>query len=163
VNPIVDAMVEDPTWFRRLSEKEKADVERRLWAEGRLKLEPWLAARTATNRIKLFPESHVTSCKELPRGQLEVTLDGARLVVDQIILATGYKVNVKNIPLLTKSNILARLGIRNGFPVLDEHFQSNIPGLFFTSMCATQDFGPFFAFTAGIRTSAKLIGAALAA
>jgi hypothetical protein len=92
-----------------------------------------------------------------------VSLDGSTFVVDQIILATGYKVNVEQIPLLTKGNILARLETRNGFPVLDEHFQSNIPGLFFTSMCATQDFGPFFAFTAGIRTSAKLIGSALGA
>ena len=60
-------------------------------------------------------------------------------------------------------NILAQLETHNGFPILDEHFQSNIPGLFFTSICATQDFGPFFAFTAAVRTSAKLIGAALEA
>jgi hypothetical protein len=39
-----------------------------------------------------------------------------------------------------------RLDSKNGFPVLDDHLQSNVPGLFFTSMCATQDFGPFFAF-----------------
>jgi len=44
---------------------------------------------------------------------------------------------------------------------VDEHFQSNIPGLFFTSMCAMQDFGPFFAFTVSVRASAALIGAAL--
>jgi FAD-dependent urate hydroxylase len=107
VNPIVDAMVEDPSWFRRLTVEEKAQVNQRLWTEGRLKLEPWLAARITTDAIKVFPQSRVTGC--------------------------------------------------------DEHFQSNIAGLFFTSMCATQDFGPFFAFTAGIRTSAKLIGSALGA
>jgi hypothetical protein len=32
-----------------------------------------------------------------------------------------------------------------------------------TSMAANQDFGPFFAFTVSTRTSAKLIGAAVAA
>jgi hypothetical protein len=105
----------------------------------------------------------MAACKELPNGELEVSLDGSTLVVDQIILATGYKVNVEQIPLLTNGNILAHLETRNGFPVLDEHFQSNIPGLFFTSMCATQDFGPFFAFTAAIRTSAQLIGSTLGA
>jgi cation diffusion facilitator CzcD-associated flavoprotein CzcO len=163
VNPIVDAMVEDPSWFRRLTVEEKEQVNQRLWAEGRLKLEPWLAARISKDAIKVFPQSRVTGCKELPNRELQVSLDGSTFVVDQIILATGYKVNVEQIPLLTKGNILARLETRNGFPVLDEHFQSNIPGLFFTSMCATQDFGPFFAFTAGIRTSAKLIGSALGA
>jgi FAD-dependent urate hydroxylase len=163
VNPIVDAIVQDPGWFRRMTDEEKGQVNQRLWAEGRLKLEPWLAARITKDGIKLFPESQVTGCKELPNRELEVSLNGSTLVVDQIILATGYKVNVEKVPLLTQGNILAQLETRNGFPVLDEHFQSNLPGLFFTSMCATQDFGPFFAFTAGIRTSAKLIGAALGA
>ena len=55
---------------------------------------------------------------------------------------------------------LNRLEIRNGFPVLDEHFGTNIPGLFMTSMAAVQDFGPFFAFTVSVRTSAMLIGQA---
>lgn len=163
VNPIVDAIVENPSWFRRLTEEEKAQVNQRLWAEGRLKLEPWLGARITKDAIKVFPESHVTGCKELTNHELEVSLDGSTVVVDQIVLATGYKVNVEKVPLLAQGNILGQLETRNGFPVLDEHFQSNLPGLFFTSMCATQDFGPFFAFTAGVRTSAKLIGSTLGA
>jgi cation diffusion facilitator CzcD-associated flavoprotein CzcO len=163
VNPIVDAIAENPGWFRRLTDEEKARVNQQLWAEGRLKLEPWLGARITKDTIHLFPESQVTGCRELPDHELEVSLDGTTLMVDQIILATGYKVNVEKVPLLAQGNILAQLETRNGFPMLDEHFQSNLPGLFFTSMCATQDFGPFFAFTAGVRTSAKLIGSALAA
>jgi len=163
VNPIMDAMVGDPSWFRRLTAEEKEQVNNRLWAEGRLKLEPWLAARITKDAIKAFPRSEVAGCKELSNGELEVNLDGPTVVVDQIILATGYKVNVEQIPLLTSGNILAHLETKNGFPVLDEHFRSNIPGLFFTSMCATQEFGPFFAFTAAIRTSAKLIGSTLGA
>jgi len=105
----------------------------------------------------------VTGCKELPDVELEVNLNGSTVLVDQIILATGYKVSLEKVPLLEQGNLLAQLETRNGFPALDEHFRSNLPGLFFTSMCATQDFGPFFAFTAGLRTSAKLIGSALAA
>ena len=164
VNPIVDAMPSDPGWFRRLTVKEKDQVSRRLWAEGRLKLEPWLAARINHDNVKLFPNSQVISCRELPDGALEVGLSNSEvLTVDQVILATGYKVDVSRIPLLANTNILARLRVSNGFPVLDEYFQSNIPGLFFTSMCATQDFGPFFAFTVSVRASAMLIGAALLA
>jgi cation diffusion facilitator CzcD-associated flavoprotein CzcO len=40
VNPLVDAMVGDPGWFRRLSQEDKDAVSHRLWAEGRLKVEP---------------------------------------------------------------------------------------------------------------------------
>ena len=46
-------------------------------------------------------------------------------------------------------------------PLLDEHLQSNIPGLFMTSMLAVRDFGPFLAFTGSVRASAKLVGEAL--
>lgn len=162
VHSIMDLMVMNPGWFRRLTTEEKEQTNHRFWVEGRLKLEPWLAARITKDEIKLFPQSRVTSCKELPNGELEVRLDnGTKLAVDQIVLATGYKVNVGQIPLLAKGNILAQLETQNGFPVLDEHFQSNIPGLFFTSMCAVQDFGLFFAFTVSVRASAILIGSAL--
>lgn len=162
VPSIVDGMVDNPGWFRGLAAEEKEQVVKRMWGEGRLKLEPWLAKRITQERIHLFPETQVTDCRELSGGELEVTLnDGTTFVVDQIILATGYKVNVNQIPFLVNSNILEQLETLNGFPVLDEHFQSNLPGLFFTSICATQDFGPFFSFTVSVRTSAKLIGSTL--
>jgi len=64
------------------------------------------------------------------------------------------------VPFLRAGNIAAQLATKNGYPVLDEHFQSNVPGLYFTSMPATRDFGAFFAFTVSVRTSAKVIAAA---
>lgn len=162
VNPLVEAMASDPGRFRRLVPEEKERLNRRFWSEGRLKLEPWLAPRIACATIRLFPQSHVSGCRELPSGELEVTLnDGTVFPTDQVVLATGYKVDVKRIPLLATSNLLTLLHTENGFPVLDEQFQSTVPGLFFTSMCATRDFGPFFAFTAGVRTSAIVIGTAV--
>lgn len=164
VNPLVDLSVANPGWFRRLSPEEQEQVNRRLWAEGRLKLEPWLAPRIAKDAIRLFPRSRVIGCRELSTGELSVELDdGTTCTTDQVVLATGYKVDVRRVPFLAGGNLLALLETRNGFPLLDEYFQSNLPGLFFTSVCATQDFGPFFAFTAGARASAVLIGSALTA
>ncbi len=64
-------------------------------------------------------------------------------------------------PFLKEGNMLHRLAIAESFPVLDEYFQTNIPGLFFTGMAAARYFGPFFGFTISVRTSAKLIGKAL--
>ena len=162
VNPLVDAMVDNPGWFRNLSAAEKDEVSHRLWAEGRLKVEPWLESRVMKETVKLWPNTQVVSCDERPGGDLLVKLDtGESLTVDHIILATGYKVKIDQVPFLAQGNILPQLTTRNGFPVLDEHFQTNLPGLFMTSMAATQDFGPFFAFTISVRTSAKLIGQAL--
>lgn len=164
VTPLVEAMASDPGWFRRLAPDEKEQVGRRLWVEGRLKLEPWLAPRIAHDAIRLFPESRVVGCRERPDGRLDVLLDDSTaLLVDRVVLATGYQVDVRRIPPLASGNLLPRLRVERGFAVLDERFQSNVPGLFFTSMCATQDFGPFFAFTVGARTSAIVIGRAVEA
>jgi pyruvate/2-oxoglutarate dehydrogenase complex dihydrolipoamide dehydrogenase (E3) component len=104
----------------------------------------------------------VAACEEASNGDIIVQLDnGQRLTVDQIILATGYKANVSNLQLLAEGNVLSGLKVDNGSPVLDEHFQSSVPGLYFTGFAASQDFGPFFGFTVAVRASAKIIGASL--
>ncbi len=164
VRPLVDSIEGDPGWFRRQTSAQREEVSRRLWAEGRLKLEPWLASRIAHDRIRLFPRTQPTRCRQQPDGGLAVTLsDGTTLAVDQVVMATGYKVDVGRVPMLATGNLLSTLATSDGCPVLDDHFQSSVPGLFFTSMCATRDFGPFFAFTVSVRASARLIGAALRA
>lgn len=162
VNPLVDAMAENPRWFRDLGPADREDLTRRQWAEGRMKLEPWLAARIEKDSIHLHPESTPTECAVRDDGALDVTLStGARVRADQVLLATGYQVDVARIPMLASGNILSRLETRNRYPSLDEAMQSNLPGLHFTSMCATQDFSPFFGFTVAVRTSARLIGDAV--
>lgn len=164
VNPIVVSIASDPGWFRHLSSEEQAAVSHRLWAEGRLKVEPWLATRVQQPTIALWPETRLVACEPQPGGELIAQLDnGERLVIDQVILATGYKVAIDQVPFLAAGNIARLLATRNGFPVLDEQFQTNLPGLFITSMAANQEFGPFFGFTIAARTSASLIGGAVAA
>jgi FAD-dependent urate hydroxylase len=164
VGLLVDRIAQDPGWFRNLPAQEQASVGQRLWAEGRLKVEPWLAARVQHPTISLWPRTQLVACDPQPGGELVAQLDsGERLVVDHVILATGYKVNIGQVPFLANGNIAAALMTRNGFPVLDEQFQTNLPGLFITSMAANQDFGPFFGFTIATRASAALVGAAVAA
>jgi thioredoxin reductase len=159
VRPLVDATETNPSWFRKLSSVEREKIFRHFWEEGRLKLEPWLSPKIMTDAIKICPNSRVASCRELPNGELEVILDvGRTLIVDHIFLATGYKVQMSRIPFLGAGNILSKLTTRNDYPLLDEHFQSDIPGLFFTSLPATQDFGPFFGFVIGAPASARVIG-----
>jgi hypothetical protein len=89
--------------------------------------------------------------------------DGRNITADHIVLATGYKVAFELVPFLQNSKILRELNIRDGVPELDEHFQSNVQGMFITSMPATQQFGPFFAFTVAVRASARIIGRAILA
>lgn len=159
VLPMLDKIVDDPSWFKNLLKKERDDLDKRFWTEGRLKLEPWLSPRLESDTIRLLPNTNIVACSELSNNNLEVKLDeGESLIIDQVILATGYKVDMRNIPLLNSGNILEKLKLKNGFPVLDNYLQTNIPGLFITSMAATQDFGAFFAFTVSVNASSRMIG-----
>jgi cation diffusion facilitator CzcD-associated flavoprotein CzcO len=159
VAPLVDAMVDDPGWFRRLPVEEQEAVHRRLWAEGRLKVEPWLAPRVSGEAVRIWPRTQVAGVEPGPAGALAVALDpGPRLVVDHVILATGYRVRIEQVPFLARGNLLAGLRAVDGYPVLNEQFETSVPGLFITSMPAVRDFGPFFAFTVAVRASARIIG-----
>lgn len=159
VNPILQDMVNQPAWFRNLAQEEKDQVSKRMWQEGRLKLEPWLVKRISKETVSLHPHTFVTECMQMPSKELKITLnDKSTLMIDQVILATGYKVDLEQIPMLTAGNLANQINTKNGFPVLDEGFQSSIPNLYFTGFPAAQDFGPFFGFTAAVRTSALVIG-----
>lgn len=160
----VDAMTADPAWYRNLSAEEKAALTQRFVIEGRLKLEPWLWPRLDKESVHLWPNAAVASCAETSDGSMSVTLsNGETLTVDQILLATGYKVDLTNVPPLINGNLLPLIETQNGFPVLDPHFQCSVPGLFFTSLPSALGFGLFVAFTVSANPSAKSIGQALVA
>jgi len=162
VTSLVDAMADDPGWFRRLSQSEQDDINRRLWAEGRLKVEPWLESRVNKENILVWPETQVASCSCSEDGELKVFFtSGEAVSIDHVIFATGYKVEIGRVPMLNRGNLLPRLKVTDGYPELDEAFQTSISGFYITSMPAARDFGPFLAFTVSARASATVIGRAL--
>ncbi|MBI1743178.1 NAD(P)-binding domain-containing protein [Candidatus Acetothermia bacterium] len=157
VSEMVRATAQVPGWFRRKSKEEQEAIRQRFWAEGRLKLEPWLGPRINKPSIYVWPNSNVIECAEL-NGSLHVKLDNGKVFeVDHIILATGYRVDVNKVPFLSKESILPNLKTVEGFPVLDESFQSSISGLFFSGLSATKDFGPFFGFVVGCPVAGKMV------
>jgi cation diffusion facilitator CzcD-associated flavoprotein CzcO len=58
IEPLTQAIVSSPGWYRRLPEASRQAIERRFCAEGRLKLEPWLAPRLARAGIRRWPLRH---------------------------------------------------------------------------------------------------------
>ncbi|MDH3734143.1 MAG: FAD-dependent oxidoreductase [Gemmatimonadota bacterium] len=163
VSALMDATVEDPTWYRGLSRAEQTDIENRLWSEGRLKLEPWLAERVERDGVTL--RSGRTLAHTGPGEEREIACrldDGTVLQADRVILATGYRPDIRRLPYLTDA-LLREIEAEEGIPHLDESFQTSAPGLYITSMPAVRDFGPFMSFTVAARASARIIGNALAA
>lgn len=162
VEPLLERITADPGWYRRLPDAERKQLNARFWAEGRLKLEPWLGPRVRHPAIRVRPRTSVVGCER--RGAaLRIELDaGDTIDVDHVLYATGYQVDLARVPFLRAGNLLPRIACREGFPVLDEVMQTTVPGLHVTSLPATRDFGSFFAFTVSARASARIVGRALA-
>ena len=159
VDDLMDLTATVPGWFRHLPAEEQEAVTKRFWAEGRLRLEPWLTPRLDKPSVHRWPHASITACRELP-DRIEVDLsNGTHLAVDHIVLATGYKPDMRKVPYL--AGVVDGMELTDGFPVLDEHFQSSVPGLFVTGFPATRDFGPFFGFVRGCPVAAKLTTAGL--
>jgi FAD-dependent urate hydroxylase len=160
VDELMDSTISIPGWFRRLPRAERDAIAQRFWAEGRLKLEPWLTPRLIEGVVHRRPRAEVASCRVRPSGEIDVELSGGeRLVVDHLVLATGYRPNLANVAYLRP--LLDHIETADGFPVLDEHFQTSVPGLFMPGFVATRDFGPFFGFVRGCPAAATLIVAGL--
>ena len=154
VDDLMDLTATVPGWFRHLPAEEQEAVTKRFWAEGRLRLEPWLTPRLDEPSVHRWPRASITACRELP-DRIEVDLsNGTHLAVDHIVLATGYKPDMRKVPYL--AGVVDGMELTDGFPVLDEHFQSSVPGLFVTGFPATRDFGPFFGFVRGCPVAATL-------
>ena len=155
-DPYVEQTLMTPGWWRNLKPSEQEAISRQFWAAGRLTLEWWLTPRLAGDRFHRWPHNSVASVATEPSGALSVLLaSGDRLAADRIIYATGYKAAVNQLPYLT--GVLGELRTADGFPVLDEAFQSSIKGLYFPGFTATRDFGPFFGFTKGCPVAATLV------
>ena len=159
---LVERFVDEPGWYRRQSPQEREALAFRFWSEGRLKLEPWLLPRLKPEVVTMRPRSEIRSAAR-DGGAIRVVFDdGDAISVDRLVLATGYKPSLARVPFLDAA-LRDAIETRNGSPVLDDTMQASVPGLYFTSMLATDAFGPFFAFTVSARAAARLIASGIRA
>ena len=74
--------------------------------------------------------------------------DGSSRVVDHVLLATGYRVDIARYPFIA-SSLLKAVDYVNGYPRLNDRFESSVPGLHFLGAPAAWSFGPLMRFVAG--------------
>ena len=124
-------------------------------AAGVHTLEAWLAPRLSNVNVVRWPGAEVVEA--VPTGdQVKVRLsNGERLLVDKVVLATGYRAALSRVPYL--EGVVSDVDTAEGFPVLDESFGTSVAGLYLPGFAATRDFGPFFGFVKGAPTAATLI------
>lgn len=89
--------------------------------------------------------------------------DGAerRFTADHVIAATGYRVDLRRLPVLS-DDLRAALRTVEHTPVLSAHYESSVPGLYFIGPVSANAFGPAMRFAFGARTTAPRVARALA-
>jgi thioredoxin reductase len=152
----IERTIDVPGYWRNLPASEQDAIARRFWEAGRLTLESWLTPRLDWAGITRRPGTEVAEAAAGGDGEVRVLLaDGSRLAVDRVVFASGYRADLAKVGYL--AGVLDYVATRNGFPVLDESFQTSLPGLYVTGFSATQDFGPFFGFVKGVPAAATLV------
>ena len=111
--------------------------------------------RVSGDRFHVWPNAEVVATTSEPRATTVTLSNGERLTVDRVLFATGYKAELANVPYL--SPLVSEISVVDGSPVLDEHFESSVPGLYVAGFATCRDFGPFFGFTKGCPAAATLI------
>lgn len=156
VEPQVTAALTVPGWFRSLSPATRDMIARRFWAEGRLKLEPWLAPRIDRREIHCRAQAFVSGAAERSDGTLGVVLSGGQVVhVDHVIVATGYETDLTRVPYL--AGVIDDIELAAGRPMLDAAFETTVPGLHVTGPAAGRDFGPVACSLRGATLAAEII------
>ncbi|MGW5362485.1 FAD-dependent oxidoreductase [Actinopolymorpha pittospori] len=141
-------------WWRRLSAEQRNRIAGELWRAGRLTLEPWLVPRLAAEVITSHPNSAVIDATP---GEHDVRLrlsDQETLIADHVIFACGYKADLARVSYLR--NVSTQVTTTDGFPDLSEGFETSLAGLQVIGFASTRDFGPFYGFTKGCPSSARI-------
>ena len=79
---------------------------------------------------------------------------------DHIIAATGFRIDLRRLTLLSPS-LRRNIAEYRGAPILTRNFESSVPGLYFIGPAAAASFGPLMRFTFGARYAARRLTRAL--
>jgi thioredoxin reductase len=81
--------------------------------------------------------------------------DGSERIFDHVLLATGYRVDVRRLTLL--GEIAAHVETQDGMPRLRKGMETSVPGLHFVGAAAAASFGPITRFVAGTMYAARAV------
>ena len=150
-------LIATPDVFRRLPhDRQRALARAAIGPAGSGWLRPRLAGVTIAYGV-----TAVQAFEREDRVDLRLSDDSTR-TVDHVLLATGYRVDVRRCPFLDP-DLLGRLELAgSGYPVLDAGLESSVPGLHFMGAPAAHSFGPINRFVVGTWYSAPAVSRAIA-
>jgi thioredoxin reductase len=153
VNPYVEQTLHQRGWWRSLTPEQQQSIALEFWQVGRLTLEHWLVPRLRPEVVHPHPRAEVVQVDVGDAVRLSLS-DGDVLEVDHVTCASGYRADLAAVPYL--AGVLEAVSVTDGFPDLSPGFETTLPGLFVTGFASTRDFGPFYGFTKGCPSAARI-------
>jgi hypothetical protein len=90
-------------------------------------------------------------------NQVDLQLsDGSHELLDHVLMATGYRIDVRKYEFLSAS-LVSALRLVGGCPVLGRGFESSVRGLHFLGAPAVWSYGPLMRFVAGADFAARSV------
>jgi len=150
--PGVNWLVAFPLLFRHFPEKTRVKLDARAVRPSGAK---WLRPRVE-GHIRLNPHMTITDAVERGQGVCLKLSDGTTREIDHVILGTGYQANIDALTFID-SALRQQVQVHNGYPLLNEWFESSVPQLHFIGASALYTFGPLCRFVVGARVAAHQI------
>ena len=145
----ISQLIERPNCFRSMPRRLQD-----IFGAHRPAAASWLRQRVA--QVPIHTGQTVVSATRLG-NQLALTLDDqGHRVVDHVLLATGYLVDISRYEFLTPQ-LLAAVDKINGYPRLNSGFECSVQGLHFLGASAAWSFGPLMRFVAGTEFAARAV------
>lgn len=137
-------LVAFPQLFRRFSDEARISMDTR---SVRPSVAPWMRTRVE-GRFAITPCTSIVNASE-QNGRLDLKLsDGSTRQVDHVILGTGYQPEVETLTYIDPK-LRQQVQKHNGYPVLNQWFESSVPHLYFSGALAAYNFGPICRFVTG--------------
>jgi thioredoxin reductase len=125
----------------------------------------WFIRDRVVGKMPFHLETNITQAK-VQNGRVSLELTNASgehktILVDHVIAATGYKVDLKRLTFLD-GGLQAAIRTVEQMPVLSANFESSVPGLYFVGTSAANTFGPLMRFAYGASFAAQRVSSRLA-
>lgn len=115
----------------------------------------WLKPRLE-GKVPLHQEQPVQEIQETDAGVRLVLANQKALTADHIILGTGYRVDIRKLPMLHPA-LVESIQTYQDTPILSSYFESSVPGLYFIGISSASSCGPLFRFIVGTDAAARRV------
>jgi len=137
-----------PLVFHKLPQSMRVEITRRHLGPA----PGWFTREKFEGKIPAYLGEHLKRADMVDgRIALEIENEQGRariMMTDHVVAATGYKVDLNRLPFLD-GELRDQIDQVENTPILNDNFESSVPGLFFLGLSASNSFGPLLRFMYG--------------